>query len=122
MLAEYGPLFAAIGAVIAAALAYRASRHPTLPPEEREKIKAEIEAGQLKTQQEKALAEALRNRYLVRFENWAYQEVRPAWHTAAVIVDEQGIMLAELCAKEGIPYTPKRMPELPDPPRIDDVE
>lgn len=120
MLAEYGPLAAAFAAVLAAVLAYRSSRHPTLPPEEREKIKSEIEAGQLKTQQEKALAEAVRNRYLVRLENWAYQDVRPWSHKAVGIIDSQNIVLAELCSKEGIPFEPKHLPELPDPPRIDD--
>lgn len=120
MLAEYGPLFAALAAVIAAVLAYLSSRKPKIDQATADKIKTEIEAGQLKTQQEKALADAKRDRYIVRFEKWAFEKVRPAWHKAVVQNDEQNIVLAELCGRAGIQYEPKTLPELPDPPMIDD--
>lgn len=119
-LAEFGPLFAALAAVIAAVLAYMSSRRPKVDAATAAKIKAEIEAGQLKTQQEKALADARRDRYIVRFEKWAFEKVRPAWHKAVVQNDEQNAVLCELAARAGIPYEPKTLPELPDPPMIDD--
>jgi hypothetical protein len=66
MLTEYGPLFAACGAVIVAAfLAYLASRKPkTLTDTEVDKLKTEIKKGQLDNEAAKALADIKRDRHI----------------------------------------------------------
>lgn len=121
LVTEYGPVLAALAAVIAALQAWRVSRNkPKVDDATAEKIKTEILKEQETAQHERALGNAKRDRYLVRLENWAYRSVRPWSHQAVGIIDGQNIALAELCSKEGIPFEQKHLPELPDPPRFDD--
>lgn len=123
LITEYAPVLAALAAVIAALQAWRVSRNkPQVDAVTAEKIKTEILKEQETAQQERALGNAKRDRYLVRLENWAYTKVRPAWHKAVEQNDEQNRLLVQLASRAGLPFTPKVMPELPDPPRFDDTE
>jgi N-methylhydantoinase A/oxoprolinase/acetone carboxylase beta subunit len=123
LITEYAPVLAAFGALLAAVQAWRVSRNkPQVDEATAEKIKSEISKEQESAQQERALGNAKRDRYLVRLENWAYTKVRPAWHKAVVQNDEQNRLLVELAARAELEFTPKQLPELPDPPRFDDVE
>lgn len=121
LITEYAPVLAALAAVIAALQAWRISRNkPKVDEATAEQIKTEILKEQEAAQQERALGNARRDRYLVRLENWAYARVRPAWHKAVEQNDEQNRLLVQLASRAGLPFTPKPMPELPDPPRFDD--
>lgn len=121
MLTEYGPLFAAIGAVIAAFLAYLASRKPkTLTDTEVDKLKTEIKKGQLDNEAAKALADVRRDRHILRLEKWGVEKVMPWGRRAASVVDEQNALLVELAVRADIPYTPHKLAPFPDMPQIDD--
>lgn len=122
MLADYGPLFAAGAAVIAAILAWMSSRKPKLDAAQVDKLKSEIEKDQETNRQEKARADIRRDRHIVRLEKWGFEKVMPYARRAATIVDEQNVLLVELAARADPPiqYAPKQLAPLPDMPQIDD--
>jgi hypothetical protein len=120
MLTEYGPLIAAIGAIIASVLAYLSSRKPKIDQAQVEKIKTEIEQAQEKTRQEKAKADVRRDRHIVRLETWGFEKVMPWGRRAAVVVDEQNALLVELADRANIEYSPKHLAPFPEMPQIDD--
>jgi hypothetical protein len=123
MLTEYGPLFAACGAVIAAFLAYLASRKPkTLTDTEVDKLKTEIKKGQLDNEAAKALADIKRDRHITRLEKWGFEKVMPWSRRASAVIEEQNRALVELTARENIPYTPHVLEPLAAMPQIDDVD
>lgn len=125
MLTEYGPLFAALGAVIVAILAWLSSRKkPQVDVATAEKIKTEIEQGQEANRQAKARADVRRDRHIVRLEKWGFEKVMPWGRRAATIVDEQNELLVELAARSDPPieFTPKQLAPFPEMPQIDDTD
>ena len=125
MLTEWGPLAAALAAVIAAGFAYRSSVKATKskqPVDEAtaNKIREELRTDQLTNDEKKAVADRKRDRHIIALEEWAFREVRPKWRVASGIVDELNVLLVQLAQRANLPFEPKHMPELAPMPEIND--
>ena len=119
-LTEYGPIFAAVAAVIAALLAWHSSRKPKVDAAQVEQIESEIEKDQESVNLERAKANAKRDRHIVRLENYLFAEVRPWGRQAVVLNGEQNDIIVAMAARMDIEYSPKRLPPFPEMPTIDD--
>ena len=120
---EYAPILASLGAVAMAVQSWRVSRNkPKVDEVTAEKIKTEIARDQETARLESSKANARRDRHLVRLENWAYTKVRPAWRIAVQVNERQNALLVELAARAEMSFVPQELPELPDPPLIEDID
>lgn len=121
MLADWAPVLATLGALVAAFLAYLSSRRkPAVDEQTANKIKTEIQREQQTAASEKALADAKRDRHITRLENWGFQLVRPWGRLATSIIEEQNDVLVKLCGQSSIPFTPRHLDPMPEMPQFTD--